>query len=434
MLKVFTILYILFFSTSGLYPQDSWILQPSPTAKNLRTCFFSDSLNGWIGGDSGIIFHTSNEGKSWAFQPVVADYAIISMYFVNERIGYALTWEVDATPPNYYGTRILSTTNGGDHWNNYLFADTSLFLNSIYFLDSLNGFTGGTEGKIFYTTNAGDSWNLSVMDSGIVSGFPIKEIKFYNSKIGYAVGGVFDIAGVIYKTTNGGRNWGVQIVGPEPVFDLYISDSLNAIGVGGDFEYGPSKVSTANGGLDWNYHEFGIFGIANSIGFRTKTDAWISLGIIDSFLVSTNAGADWTQTAAPGGANIYKLIFVDERNGWAVGNNGVILKFNPDAVSVAENNLSVPESFVLYQNYPNPFNPETRINYELRSSGHVDLKIFNILGEELMTLVNGKQSEGSYTVSFSADNFQSGIYLYRLTTVGKTGKEFSQTKKMILLK
>ncbi|MEO8209195.1 MAG: T9SS type A sorting domain-containing protein [bacterium] len=435
MIKFFTIIFLSLLSCSQIYSQQYWLSQPSPTSSNLRTCFFVDSLNGWIGGDSGLMIRTTNKGQSWTFQNTGATYAIISMYFLNQRLGYAISWEIDNTPPNYYGTRIFATSNGGNNWSNTLLRDTNLFINSVFFLDSLNGYIGGSEGKIFYTTNSGNNWKLSVMDSGIVFGFPVREIKFHDSQNGFAVGGVFDIAGVIYKTINGGRNWGVTLVGPEPVNDLYYIDSVNVIGMGGDFEYGSSKVTTTDGGEVWDYHEFGFFGIANSIGFRTKEEGWASLGIVDSFLISTNGGSNWKLTGTPNGAKIYKLFFTDSRNGWAVGNNGVILKYNSNLINISEHYFSIPDAITLYQNYPNPFNPFTVIIYQLTVSNYVSLKVYDVIGKEIATLVNQKQIAGSYSVDFDAGNYPSGIYFYGLRAVEEsTGKEYSQTKKMIILK
>ncbi len=92
-----------------------------------------------------------------------------------------------------------------------------------------------------------------------------------------------------------------------------------------------------------------------------------------------------------------------------------------------ENNI--PGDFQLSQNFPNPFNPVTTIKYKIQSSERVELKVFNVLGEEIKTIVDSYQNPGQYSVTFNADNLPSGIYLYRLTA----GSNIS-TKKMILLK
>ncbi len=88
-----------------------------------------------------------------------------------------------------------------------------------------------------------------------------------------------------------------------------------------------------------------------------------------------------------------------------------------------------PVSFKLSQNYPNPFNPTTKISYALPKSGLVTLRVYDILGKEVATLVNEVKNAGNYTVDFSASNFTSGVYFYKLETNG-----FSDIKKMMLIK
>ncbi len=91
-----------------------------------------------------------------------------------------------------------------------------------------------------------------------------------------------------------------------------------------------------------------------------------------------------------------------------------------------------PQEFSLLQNYPNPFNPSTRIQYSLEKAAQVSLKVYNLLGQEVATLVNGRQEAGSYTVQFSANGgstFASGVYFYRLEA-----GSFVSTKKLILMK
>lgn len=87
------------------------------------------------------------------------------------------------------------------------------------------------------------------------------------------------------------------------------------------------------------------------------------------------------------------------------------------------------EVYHLEQNYPNPFNPSTLINFTLPASGFVKLKVFNSIGKEVETLVNGNLSSGSYSVNFNASNLSGGVYFYKLETAN-----FSETKKMILVK
>ena len=89
----------------------------------------------------------------------------------------------------------------------------------------------------------------------------------------------------------------------------------------------------------------------------------------------------------------------------------------------------MPKEFVLSQNYPNPFNPTTTIKWQAPVSGFQTLIIYDVLGNEVSTLVNEYREAGSYEVEFSANNFVSGVYYYQL----KAGS-FTQTRKMAFVK
>ena len=91
--------------------------------------------------------------------------------------------------------------------------------------------------------------------------------------------------------------------------------------------------------------------------------------------------------------------------------------------------VSVPEKFELSQNYPNPFNPNTRIQYAITSNQFVSLKVYDILGNEVETLVNENKPTGNYEINFNASELASGIYFYKIQA-----GNFIKTKKMILLK
>ncbi|MEK7263245.1 MAG: T9SS type A sorting domain-containing protein, partial [Bacteroidota bacterium] len=102
-------------------------------------------------------------------------------------------------------------------------------------------------------------------------------------------------------------------------------------------------------------------------------------------------------------------------------------------------NQDYPDEFVLYQNYPNPFNPSTTIEFYLPSDSKVSLKIYNVLGQEIVTLFNNEfLDEGFNDVEFDASNLSSGVYFYRLTAIQNDtegeSNEFIQTKKLVLVK
>ena len=89
----------------------------------------------------------------------------------------------------------------------------------------------------------------------------------------------------------------------------------------------------------------------------------------------------------------------------------------------------MPEVFVLHQNYPNPFNPSTKIKYSIPQSSNVVIRVFDILGNQIETLVNEDKQMGTYELTWYANNLPSGVYFYQL----KTGS-FLETKKMVLMK
>jgi len=92
-------------------------------------------------------------------------------------------------------------------------------------------------------------------------------------------------------------------------------------------------------------------------------------------------------------------------------------------------NNGLPETYTLEQNYPNPFNPATTINFALTKASNVKLTVYNILGQQVATLVNGQMNAGTHSVQFNAINLASGVYFYRLEA-----GDFRAHKKMLLLK
>jgi hypothetical protein len=120
-------------------------------------------------------------------------------------------------------------------------------------------------------------------------------------------------------------------------------------------------------------------------------------------------------------------------NGRALALTAVTLNANtvvvPGNATAIGNTGSVAHNFSLEQNYPNPFNPSTRIQYSLEKAVQVSLKVYNLLGQDVATLVNDQQEAGSYTVSFNALNLSSGVYFYRFEA-----GSFVSMKKLVLMK
>jgi hypothetical protein len=127
-------------------------------------------------------------------------------------------------------------------------------------------------------------------------------------------------------------------------------------------------------------------------------------------------------------------------------NYAVLRHYDLDNVSITSAGPvpTVPASFALYQNYPNPFNPSTRIPFSVPGSGlpagqagFVSLKVYDILGRDVATLVNENLPPGSYEVTFDASGLPSGVYFYRLTvrsTAGGQAAVFVETKKLVVMR
>ena len=96
---------------------------------------------------------------------------------------------------------------------------------------------------------------------------------------------------------------------------------------------------------------------------------------------------------------------------------------------VVNTNNGIPARFTLSQNFPNPFNPSAMINYQLPVNSHVTLKVYDVLGREVQTLINEDKPAGSYTIKFDVGSLPSGVYFYRLQA-----GSFTQTKKLVVVK
>jgi hypothetical protein len=154
------------------------------------------------------------------------------------------------------------------------------------------------------------------------------------------------------------------------------------------------------------------------------------VGGAGTILTSTDGGATWTQQVSGTTAILYGVYFSDANHGCAVGEGGVILTTTDGgAVFVNQIGTEIPDKYSLGQNYPNPFNPATKIKFNIKETGFVTLKVYDILGKEISSLVNQKMQPGEYETSFDGSSLKSGVYFYKLQT-----GSFTETKKMLLVK
>lgn len=427
---IFKIFFISIFSICLGFSQNQrppWIIKAKPVDKLLKSVQFINQDTGWAAGEGGTIIKTTDGGINWEVQNTNVETFIVDLFFLNENLGWALT--IRQIVP--FGTTVLHTTNGGDDWIAEDFPQQSVIMNTIFFFDSLTGLIGGR--NISKTTDGGQTWQITNIDSNMVSGLPVYKFNFYSRDFGYSCGGFIDLAGAIWKTTDGGNNWTATGVSPDQVFCISVIDSMNAVCLSGDPEgfFGTGLITTTDAGENWSYNELPFFGLSFSIGFRTELDAWSASGF--QFLHSTDGGATWATESTPNETIIYALDFINDQTGYAVGDSGVVLKFVPPPASVDDASSKIT-NFVLEQNYPNPFNPTTKIKYaisqEVRGKMRdVSLKVYDLLGNKVATLVDEEKPAGNYEIDFDGSNLPGGIYFYQLKAGG-----YSQTKKMVLLK
>ncbi len=151
---------------------------------------------------------------------------------------------------------------------------------------------------------------------------------------------------------------------------------------------------------------------------RYSSESWNKIGFVNGNGNSvSNKQYSYLDKSVNTGAYQYRLKQID-------------FSGNYEYLKTVEVNVSNnPIGFQLSQNYPNPFNPSTKISFDIPESGNVSLIIYNVLGQQVKTLVNNFMEAGTHTINFSAEGLQSGLYFYKLESSG-----LNQVKKMTLLK
>jgi photosystem II stability/assembly factor-like uncharacterized protein len=440
---------------------ENWIEQNNPAISGLESIAFKDSLNGISVGTFASLLKTTDGGGNWEnkTRSIVEEY-LFEIYFINENIGW-ITGDNGA---------ILKTTNSGLNW---VQQNTGVndWLGSIDFINDVEGWVGGGEGALLQTTNAGDNWNIITSPTTL----PIDDIDFNNYPIGWIVAGDVFNPGKLFKTTNGGTTWNtVTTISLTPGGHeiQFTSNDIGWIMSGNSSVGGLQRLyRTTNRGDNWDIlltnnsdtTFMSVYFINDSIGwistfpsytiFRTsdtgitwdrlQTPAFFnSIYFYDSLkgwggassgevYSTTDGGMSWEAQNSPMDNPIKKLLFYGANYGWAVGFLGNIIHTSNGGVSFVDAmyNDNHLDDFILYQNYPNPFNPITKIGFEIPTSSVVTLKVYDILGKELLTLTEEYKSRGRYEIEFDGGAFASGIYFYRLV-----GKDYTQSKKMVLIK
>lgn len=436
-------IFILFYY-QNLFSQ-GWFLQNSSTSEDLNDIFCINSTTCWVVGDNGIILHTGNGGTNWIQQNNPGNIHLLSVFFTNENTGYAVGNSPTGFPFCLDYNIIVKTTNGGTNWlvvssgsSNDRFKEVSAVNSSISVLTSFgtNSYCMGSDGGIYISQN-GSAW--SKINSGEIF-WGYSTVNFINSLTGYAMGFyTTDVMSywirVFRKSTDGGLNWSAVIRDTTLNSPSEVTPSfrkMRFLNINTGYAIDNLLKRTTNGGINWAVIDSANTSYCQSSYFRNFDTGWISVS--NKILRTNNAGLNWTEQVLQMPAYINTLKFIDNNTGWAVGAGGIILKTTTGGLTnILKISIEIPDTYSLSQNYPNPFNPVTKIKFSIPAhhpnGAQVTLKIFDILGREVMTLVNEPLQAGVYETTFDGSAFSSGIYFYRLNT-----DKYTETRKMILLK
>lgn len=452
----------------------NWSQEPIDVFHNLNSVYFVNNKIGWVVGNAGIIFKTTDSGNSWNIQTSGPNDGFLDVSFANDSLGIAVgpvgysylttdkgeNWSesfydnslqlkksksfmnpdpdsiyqgkfVDkqfmgikmgselilGSPPGITVRKISLDTSYNIFWQ-HKYIPSSQWLFALATIDTSNIWVAGDSGAVSYSSNLGDTWKEQ--NSGVTSS--LQDAFFADSLDGWIVG--YD--GTIINTTNGGQTWNTQESGTSQIlWSVHFLDKNNGWVVGD----GGTILHTTNGGNSWITVPSNNFNNLHGIDFSDNMHGWI-VGLGGIILNTTDGGQTWNRVPNITTNDLLAVDFVDNNNGWVVGTGGTILHFSGNTTGINNNPTNkIPFTFKLEQNYPNPFNPSTVISYQLAVGDHVTLKVYDILGREVATLVNRKQRAGSYKVNFNAGRLSSGVYFYRLNY-----GDYSATKKMIVLR
>jgi photosystem II stability/assembly factor-like uncharacterized protein len=442
----------------------TWVDRTSSTISTwaLNSCNFLSETDCIIFGTLGDIYQSTDNGNNWISKVLGDRHTINDMTFIDYQTGYTVgsegtvlrttdrgnNWDKlnpltneelksISFPDNLYGWIVgthsvfLKSTSGGIGWTIDTIPDCNdLF--SVDFIDNNIGWVAGNYNKVLKTTDGGLNWILQSLNFSHT--IIINSISMVDETVGYLCGiyqYYYPYIGIILKTTNGGANWDSLFAINGEFKSIFFKDSLDGWVVGGG-----TTIHTSDGGISWLNVPIGggddIFFDENLNGIKISNADILGSNIA----ITTDGGESWSNQPRFADRTLYAAYIV-ENNFWVTGSYGtIIFSDNPiiTGINKPDNNYRMLDDYILFHNYPNPFNPVTKIKYSITSVGirwtvPVQLKVYDILGREIRTLVSEEKQVGKYEVEFDGSGLSSGVYLYRLT-IGN----FSVTKKMVLIK
>jgi hypothetical protein len=306
---------------------------------------------------------------------------------------------------------VYLSTNNGSNWS-----QTSLNNQYIYSL-AVNGnnIFAGTNlpgNGVYLSTNNGTNWiQTSLNNREVVS------LAVYGNNI-FAGTGLYGV----YLSTNNGTNWTQTSLNNRTVYALAVNGNNVFAGTN---NYG-IYLST-NNGTNWTQTYINNLDILSLAIYGNNIFA--SSGT-DGVFVSNNNGTNWTQRNEGFGNAVVNALCISNNYIFAgTFINSVYRRPLSEVIGIKPISEQVPAHFALEQNYPNPFNPTTVISFQLSVAGQVVLKVYDVMGREVQTLVNESLKPGTYEASFDGSSLNSGVYFYKISA-----GEFSETKKMLMIK
>lgn len=406
-------LVLMLFSVSFVYAQ---------AVVNEHSIKFTSTTAATLVGDDGVIMRTTNGGISWSEQTSNVTNVLLGN---SHKSGLSIVAGENGV--------ILRSDDNGANWDLVL-PGTLEHLNDAEVTTSNTAVVCGDNGTVLITADGGMTWNE--VYTGL--NHNLNDIKFINMNVGYITGEM----GTLLKSVNSGYTWvKIDMSFTNNKFNAIEAIDENNLVLVGD---NGTIFVTNNGGESWYGHANILYeSNLNDIVFYSSTDGVIA-GDDGLILKTTNGGSFWfeaTRSFQGDNYDFYSVAFGDMNNGISTGKDGSRIystdggstwSLTNPGVQVAAD-LSGIKGLKLGQNYPNPFNPSTVISFELPKDANVSLKVYDISGKEVASLLNGYLATGSHSVNFNASGLASGVYFYKLNIING-GENTSKVMKMILTK
>ncbi len=310
----------------------------------------------------------------------------------------------------------LSSNNGVNWFQTVNGIDADEYVYSL-FVDGNNVYAAiGNTSAVGVSTDNGNTWNK------YTTGLPTSQYMSGVTKLGSTLYAIHSILGV-YTSTDNGINWEQSFAG-----GIGAQDKNAIIRSGNNLCVAATNGvwTTSDNGANWDHTL--IAGIMS--GFGTYGNELYVVGQLP--YKSLDNGITWTEVDVTGLTAFIQNTMQFTSNYAFINTYGIgVYRRSLSQITSIDEKItgSFPESFVLEQNYPNPFNPSTKINWQSPIAGHQTLKIYDVLGNEVATLVDEEKPAGRYEIDFNASQLSSGVYFYKFLS-----GTFISTKKMILMK